>query len=57
MREAKIRKELEAQRTNLYAELYQMCGKISIARFDALCRKIHSLTIKIHSFRGGLYGK
>lgn len=54
MREAIGRRELEAQRSCLYADLYQMCGKMTVKSVEAVCRKIHNLTIKIHSFKGGI---
>ena len=56
MREVKIRKELENQRRLLYDYLFQTCGSMTVNGVEALARKIHNLTIKIHSFKGGLYG-
>lgn len=55
MREARAKREMEAQRSCLYADLYQMCGQMTVKSVEAICRKIHNLTIKIHSFKGGLH--
>lgn len=50
------KKELEIQQRNLYADLYQTCGSMTVRSLETLCRKIHSLEIKIRSFRGGKNG-
>lgn len=51
----KTKKELEDRRSCLYADLYQTCTKLSVRAMEELCRRIHSVEIKIHSFKGGLY--
>lgn len=50
------KKELEMQLMSLDAYLYQTCGNMTVHRLEAICRKIHSLEIKIRSFRGGKNG-
>ena len=50
------KKELEMQRRSLYADLYQTCGSMTVRSLETVCRKIHSLEIKIRSFRGGKNG-
>lgn len=49
--------DMELRRKCLYAELYQMAAKMDIHSLERLCRRIHGLEIKMHSFKGGLYGK
>lgn len=57
LKEERARQELEAQRNCLYAELYQRAASMGVRSLEALCRRIHSIEIKIHSFKGGLYDK
>ena len=51
------KKELEMQLMSLDAYLYQACGSMTVRSLESICRKIHLLEIKIHSFRGGRHGK
>ena len=48
-------KEYMKRRMMLYADLYQQCGQMHLHSLETLCRKIHTIDIKIRSFRGGLY--
>lgn len=52
----KALKELKAQRSSLMADLYQTCGQMTVRSLEALCRKIHCIELKIHSFKGGIHG-
>lgn len=51
MRRAKSRKELELMRSILYADLYQLCGQMTVRQLENTCRKIHLIDMKIHSFK------
>lgn len=51
------KKELMLQKTDLYAHLYCVCGTSTVEYFEMICRKIHGIEIKIHSFKGGLHDK
>lgn len=57
LKEERAKKDLEGLRSGLYAELYQRAASMSVRSLEVLCRKIHSIEIKIHSFKGGLYDK
>lgn len=57
MREERARRELEARRASLYADLYQRAGMMGVSSVESLCRKMHIIELKIQSFKGGIYGK
>ena len=56
-REEIIKYELEARRLFLYQRLCMEVTDMDIHSLERLCREIHNIEIKIHSFRGGLYDK
>ena len=46
------------KRSELYMSLYMSGGMLDVLSFERLCRRIHIVELKIHSFKGGiLYGK
>ena len=47
----KTKKELERRRSSLYADLYQLCGQMTVHSLENLCRKIHAIEWKIYSFK------
>lgn len=49
--------ELKERRLSLYHDLMQGSGSMTVQSFERIVRQIHNINIKIHSFRGGLYGK
>ena len=49
--------DMELRRKCLYAELYQRAATMDIHSLERLCRRIHCIEIKTHSFKGGIYGK
>lgn len=49
--------ELRKRRLSLYHELAQSLGSMTMSSFERVVRQIHTINIKIHSFRGGLYDK
>ena len=51
------RYELEAERIFLYHRLYTEAATMDLHSLERLCREIHCIEIRIHSFRGGLYDK
>ena len=54
----KTRPELELKRRELYMSLHTSGGMLDVLSFERLCRRIHIVELKIHSFKGGiLYGK
>lgn len=55
MRPEKTIRNIEAQMKSLYISLYQTCISMSLTHLEEVCRRIHTLEIKIRSFRGGLY--
>lgn len=57
MKEQTSKREYEAQRAALYAELYQFGVSMELHSFERLCRKIHGVELKIHRLKGGLYDK
>lgn len=57
MREERAKRELEARRASLYADLYQRAGMMGVSSVESLCRKMHIIELKIQSFKGGIYGK
>ena len=53
-----IRYMEEADLKYLYMSLYMSGGMLDVLSFERLCRRIHIVELKIHSFKGGiLYGK
>ena len=57
LKEERAKQELEAQRICLYTELYLHAAAMDLHSLERLCRKIHTIEIKIHSFKGSLYDK
>ena len=51
MKEQCTKREYEAQRACLYAELYQCGATMVIQSFERLCRKIHGVDLKIHRLK------
>lgn len=51
LRQAMAMKELELRRRILYADLYQLCGQMTVRGLESLCRKIHHIDLKIHSIK------
>ena len=49
--------EIDIQIAVLYSELQRRVSTMDLHSFERMCRKIHGLQIKKHSFRGGLYDK
>lgn len=49
--------ELKERRLILYHDLMQGLGSMTLQSFERIVRQIHNINTKIHSFRGGLYGK
>lgn len=47
----KSKKELERRRSSLRADLYQLCGQMTVHSLENLCRKIHAIEWKIRSFK------
>lgn len=47
----KTKKELERRRSSLRADLYQLCGQMTVHSLESLCRKIHAIEWKIYSFK------
>lgn len=56
LRTEETRLDMEAQRSCLYAELSQRAATMDVCSLERLCRRIHSIEIKMHSFKGGIYG-
>lgn len=56
MKLSRSQQELEGQRNCLYADLYQRAATMDVHSLERLCRRVHSIEIKIRSFRGGIYG-
>jgi hypothetical protein len=54
-REQNARQELKAQIYCYYAEAIRRIGDMDAESFERLYRKIHCLTAKLKSFRGGIY--
>ena len=54
LKEEHARGELKALRLQLYGELWQRAGDMTLHSLESLCRKIHILDLKLHSFRGGI---
>lgn len=48
--------DLRGRLASLNADLYQGCASMSVAAFEGLCRRIHMIELKIHSFNVGRYG-
>ena len=48
-------KDMEVQRNCLYAEIYQSAATMDVRSLERLCRRVHSIEIRIHSFKGGMY--
>lgn len=46
---------MEVQRNCLYAEIYQSAATMDVRSLERLCRRVHSIEIRIHSFKGGMY--
>jgi len=57
MKEERARRELEAQRNCLYMDLHRTVTIIDLHGLERLLRKIHTIELKIHSFKGGIYDK
>lgn len=58
LKEEIAKAEYGAQRASLYAELYHKAASLDIHSLERLCRRLHIIEIRIHSFKGGiLYDK
>ena len=57
MKEQRTKREYEAQRACLYAELYQYGASMPVRGLENLCRKIHGVELKIYRLKGGIYDK
>ena len=51
IRTEKTYRELELRCRSLRADLYQMCGGMAVRSMEVLCRKLHQVEIKLHSFK------
>lgn len=50
-------KELSLRQQSLQADIYQRAATISLHSLESLCRRLHTIELKIHSYKGGLYDK
>lgn len=53
MKEYQSKKEYDAQRVFLFAELYQYGKNMSVKDFERVCRKLHCAELKIYRLKGG----
>lgn len=58
LKERESIEELEDRLACLMAELYQMCGSMTVGSLESLCRRIHIIQFKLKSSsKEGIYGK
>lgn len=57
MKEQVSKREYEALRACMLAELWQCGATMGVHSFERLCRKIHLVELKIYRLKGGIYDK
>lgn len=50
-------RELTQRQRNLQADIYQRAAAMTLHSLEDLCRRLHCIEHKIHSFKGSLYDK